>query len=114
MGRIYPKNANAQDPRYTGGDAIPTVQNILNSLPYIVFVNNDLVPWSVVLTGKTGFTTTYTLNPGMILSWPTAPYVSFTAALPTNGIATNFQYLLFSDPVQRSTNRDLQRWIVLS
>jgi hypothetical protein len=93
-GRIRSKSEAAIDPRFTGGDFTNPTQGIHSGLPYIVFVNNDIVPWVIALTLKSGPTrqTTYTLHPGAIHSWPTAPYISMNAALPSGGTAANMQY----------------------
>ncbi len=84
--------------RHVGGDFTNPVQNILGGEPYIVFVNNDDVAWPIVLTGKAGFSMTYTMNPGAIHSWPTAPWITVTANLPTGGTASSFQH--FYSPVE--------------
>jgi len=86
------EKASRVDPRFTGGNFVSPSQKIDSSLPYIVFVNADVIPWTVVLYLKAGDATlTYTLNPGQKDSWPTHPFNRVTAALPTGGTATMFQ-----------------------
>ena len=102
MSRVFPRKALSVDPRFTGGAFTNPVQNIADSLPWIVFVNNDVVPWTIVLTLKAGpsLATTYDVQPGAIHSWPTKPYITVNAPLPPGGTAGDFQYFYSEVEIQ--------------
>ena len=111
-GQIHPKGESASGAeQFNGGNLSLGAVPISTELPWVVFVNCDVVPWALSLTTQARQTVgPYTMNPGMIQSWPAASFNQASAPLPTGGTASLFQYFysavaLYGPPIGTSNGR---------